>query len=72
MPADIGRIDSGIYDFVAGGEADEVADGVDIEFADDVGTVCLAGFDTDAEPVGDLLGAIAFGNQLNDFAFARG
>jgi len=45
---------------------------VKIELEHDVGAVSFGGVDADAEDVGDFLVAFAFGEELEDFAFARG
>jgi len=45
---------------------------VEIELEHDVGAVGFGGVDADAEDVGDFLVAFAFGEKLEDFAFARG
>jgi hypothetical protein len=44
---------------------------VEVEFEHDVGAVGFGGVDTDVEEVGDFLVAFAFGEELEDFAFAR-
>src|SRR5208283_5305352 len=62
---------SGGDDFVADGVEDEFGEGVEIELEHDVGAMSFGGVDADAEEVGDLLVALAFGEELEDLAFAR-
>lgn len=57
---------------VADGVVDEFGDGVKVELDHDVGAVSFGGIDADAEEVGDFLVGFAFGEELKDFAFARG
>ena len=58
-------------DFVADGVHDEVGEGAEVEFEHDVGTMNFGGVDADIEDRGDLLIGFAFGDELEDFAFAR-
>jgi len=62
---------SGLDDVVADGVEDELGEGVEIEFEHDVGAVGFGGVDADVEEVGDFLVAFAFGEELEDFTFAR-
>lgn len=62
----------GLDDIVFDGEAGEAGDIVQIEFAHEIGAVIFGGFDGDIEDVGDFLGAVGFGDELEDFAFACG
>jgi len=59
-------------DVVADGVEDELGEGVEIEFEHDVGAVGFGGVDADVEEIGDFLVGLAFGEELEDFAFARG
>ena len=63
---------SGGDDVVADGVEDEFGEGVEIELEHDVGAMSFGGVDADAEDGGDFLVAFAFGEELEDFAFARG
>jgi len=64
--------ESGGDDFVADGVEDEFGEGVEIELEHDVGAMGFGSVDADAEEVGDVLVAFAFGEELEDLAFARG
>jgi hypothetical protein len=68
----MGERGSGGDDFVADGVEDEFGEGVEIELEHDVGAMGFGGVDADAEEVGDLLVAFAFGEKLEDFAFTGG
>jgi hypothetical protein len=50
----------------------ELADRVDFQLAHDVGAVRLGGLYADAEGGGHFLAALAFREQLYDFALPRG
>jgi hypothetical protein len=54
------------------GVFDEFGDVVEAEFFHDVGAVGLDGLDADVEAFGDLVVLEALGEELEDFAFARG
>jgi hypothetical protein len=55
-----------LNNIVAHGIQDNLADGMKIELAHDVGAVRLRGFDTHAENAGYFLGALAFCQELDD------
>jgi len=63
---------SGGDDVVADGVQDEFGEGVEIELEHDVGAVGFGGVNADTEDGGDFLVALAFSEELKDFAFARG
>ncbi len=63
---------SGLSDLVPDGVADDIGSGVEIQLAHKIGAVGIGGFDADAEHLGDFFGSLAFGDELDDFAFARG
>src|SRR6185295_8194383 len=58
-------------DFISHGVPHQLAYRMEMEFPHDVSAVRFHGLDTDAEHVGDFLVALAFGEQLDDFPFAR-
>src|SRR5690242_11669522 len=62
----------GLYDIVADGVANQFADGMTIETPHDVGAVSLGGFDAQIQGRRDLLAALAFRQELDDLALARG
>ena len=45
---------------------------MEIELEHDIGAVSFGGVDADAEDGGNFFIAFAFGEELEDFAFARG
>src|SRR5215467_8656106 len=59
-------------DLVPDGVADKLANGVELKFTHDVGAVSFRRLDADAEGHGNFLAALALGEQLHDFALARG
>jgi len=62
---------SGLDDFVADCVDYQFGDGVEAEFEHDVGAMRFGGVDADAKERGDFLVALALGEELKDFAFAR-
>ena len=63
---------SGLGDLVADGVADDVGGGVEVELAHQVGAVRIGGLDADAEHLGNFLGGLALGDELDDLALAWG
>jgi hypothetical protein len=57
-------------DFVADGVHNEVGEGMKAELEHDIGAVGFGGVDADVEERGDFLVALAFGEKLENFAFA--
>ena len=57
---------------MADGETGEIDGGVDVNFAHDIAAMDFDGGVGDEEGGGDLAGGLAFGDELEDFAFARG
>ena len=62
---------SGGDNIVANGVEDEFGEGVQIELDHDVGAMGFRGIDADAEERGNFLIALAFGEKLENLAFAR-
>ena len=60
----------GFDDLVADGVVDEFGEGVEVELEHDVGAMSFGGVDGDAEQGGDFFVGFAFGEELQDFAFA--
>ena len=63
---------SGFDDVVADGVVDEFGDGMEIELEHNVGAVGFGGVDANAQEGGDFLVGFAFGEELENFAFAWG
>lgn len=55
---------------VADGVVDQFGEGVEVEFEHDIGAMGFGRVDADAEKIGDFLVGLAFGEELEDFAFA--
>ena len=58
-------------DASADGEENEFGDAAQIEFFHDVGAMSFDGVDAEIQEVGDIFIGFAFGDELEDFAFAR-
>ena len=65
-------MESGFYEALTNGVADQIGGLVDIELVHDSGAVAVRGFYADAEAGGDFLGRIALGDQGNYLTFAIG
>jgi hypothetical protein len=58
-------------DFIANGVADELGDRMKVLLKHDVGAMSFGSLYADAKKVGDFLVALALGEKLKNFAFAR-
>src|SRR6266849_7547455 len=61
-----------LNDLILDGVSDHFTDGMKLQFAHDVSAVGFRGFYADAESDGNFLAAFSFGEELDDFTFARG
>ena len=52
-------------DLIANRVADELGDGMKVQFEHDVGAMCLGRFHTDAQETGDFLVALSFCQKLH-------
>ena len=59
-------------DAPADGEENEFGNAAQIELFHDVGAMGFDGVDAEIQKVGDVFVGFAFGDELEDFAFARG
>lgn len=61
-----------LHDIVANRVANQFADGMAVEAPHDIGAVRLGGFDAEIQGRRDFLAALAFRQELDDLALARG
>jgi hypothetical protein len=65
------KSESSLDHLVSEGVPHELADGMHLQFAHDIGSMRLCCFDADAQSDGHLFAAFAFSQKLNDLPFAR-